>query len=227
MKLVLGNRNITIYNRKEERAKYLVVMNEDHKEGQEIWESLPEAVQERMDLACIDGIRWEEDLTPWSAPALFKKAPPFTGGADAYGKEVCDRILPAIESQMQKSYEKIYIAGYSLAGLFALYSAITTGRFDGFVSASGSLWYPKLLEYVTDCTLPERVKSAYFSVGDKEAKTKNPVMQTVEERTRAIEELLSKRDVKTIFVLNQGGHFSEDAKRLADGIEWIVTKGQV
>ena len=39
------------------------------------------------------------------------------------------------------------IAGDSMAGLFAVYALYRTQVFSRVASASGSLWYPGLLEY--------------------------------------------------------------------------------
>ena len=47
----------------------------------------------------------------------------------------------------------------------------------------------------------------YFSVGDRESKTKNPRMATVEDCTRAAAELFRSRGANVKFELNPGGHF--------------------
>ncbi len=200
----------------------LVLMHEDHEEAGQVWELLSEETREKINLAGISGITWEHELSPWEAPALFKKADPFTGGADEYLQKLEKLIIPEIKNRNGRDYRKIYIAGYSLAGLFATYAAIKTENFDGIASASGSLWYPDFLSFVKEHKLSENIKKAYFSVGDKEAKTKNPIMKTVEDNTRTIENLFKMQGLETMFELNQGGHFTEDSKRLAKGIDWLI-----
>ena len=54
---------------------------------------------------------WEDSLTPWHATRIFKKGRDFGGGAKI---ELACEIKP----------EKRGFLGYSLAGLFAVYSAI-------------------------------------------------------------------------------------------------------
>ncbi len=225
MKFEVEKYTLTIYG--EDNEKALLILNEDHNEGDEIWNLLPEDAKNQLTMACISGVNWEHDLSPWEAPALFKKADPFTGGADEYFEKLVSTMIPDIQNKTNHIYERVLIAGYSLAGLFATYAAIKANFFDGFVSASGSLWYPDFLSYVKEHPLPEKVKIAYFSIGDKESKTKNSVMRTVEENTREIEGIITAQGVKTKFDLNQGGHFKDDSKRLAKGIEWIVSGGGI
>ncbi len=224
MKLEIEKYKVTIYG--EEGAKTLVLVHENHDEGSEIWELLSGKTKSGIMLACISGIAWNHDMTPWEAPAFFKKADPFTGGADEYMKKLEGTMLPEIQNKTNQTYECIYIAGYSLAGLFATYAGIETDIFDGFVSASGSMWYPNFLSYVKKHPLPKKTQKAYFSIGDKEAKTKNQFMQTVEENTREIERLMSTQGVTTKFELNPGGHFTDDSKRLVKGIEWVISGGE-
>ena len=54
-------------------------------------------------------------------------------------------------------------------------------------------------------TKPERV---YFSVGNKESKTLNPYMKTVENNTREIESFYRYQGIETIFELNSGNPVS-------------------
>ena len=65
---------------------------------------------------------------------------------------------------------------------------------------------------------PERV---YFSLGDKEAKTRNQMLRTVEDNTKEICELIKNSGVDSIFEMNEGNHFKEADLRLAKGIKWI------
>ena len=115
-----------------------------------------------------------------------------------------------------------YIAGYSLAGLFALYSAYRCDQFEGFVSASGSLWYPGLMNYMDEHEISPKIRKAYFSLGDQEAKTSHPLMSQVEKNTGEIQRKLS-GTIKTIFELNEGNHFKDADLRLAKGIAWILS----
>ena len=65
--------------------------------------------------------------------------------------------------------------------------------------------------------------SVYLSLGGKEEKTKNKVMATVGDRTRAQEGLLQEDSMVESVVLewNAGGHFADAGKRLAKGVKWM------
>ena len=76
------------------------------------------------------------------------------------------------------------IAGYSLGGLFALYAAYHCDEFRRVASMSGSLWFPDFREYVLSHDFANRPDRIYLSLGDKEAKTRNPVLKTVQEGAR-------------------------------------------
>ena len=82
---------------------------------------------------------WNNDLSPWCAPAVFGHED-FGDGAAALLRE----ILPLCED----ADRRYIIGGYSMAGLFALWSAYRTDRFSGIAAASPSLWFPKFLEYM-------------------------------------------------------------------------------
>ena len=81
-----------------------------------------------------------------------------------------------------------YIGGYSLAGLFALWAACQTDLFRGVAAASPSMWFPGFLEYIKEH--PIRSGRVYLSLGDREEKTRNPVMATVGDCIREGYELL-------------------------------------
>ena len=65
---------------------------------------------------------------------------------------------------------------------------------------------------------PDRV---YFSLGDKEAKTRNQMLCTVEASTKEICELIKNNGIESIFEMNEGNHFKDADLRLAKGIKWI------
>ena len=65
---------------------------------------------------------WNDELSPWKAPAVFKNED-FGGGA----AETLEKIL-ALCTDPGKTY---YIGGYSLAGLFALWAAYQLLRLCG------------------------------------------------------------------------------------------------
>ena len=114
----------------------------------------------------------------------------------------------------------VILGGYSLAGLFALWASYQTDRFEGIVAASPSVWFPKWIEYAT--INKPLAKSIYLSLGDKEEKTKNPVMAQVGNAIRKQEELLKGQVEKTILEWNPGNHFVDSEKRMAKGFAWVM-----
>ncbi len=207
---------------KAERADApLIILHCYGDEGEKVYYAVKDITDKDFSLAAISGLDWNKDMSPWSAKAVFKGEKDFEGGADAYIEELEGKILPDILSQLSGEPSAKYIAGYSMAGLFSLYTMYKTDIFDGAASCSGSLWYPNFREYceTRDLDLGTRI---YMSLGDKESHTRNPVMAMVEENTKAIYEMYRSKGIDTIFEMNQGNHFTEPDKRTAKGIAWLI-----
>ena len=172
-------------------------------------------------LACISGMDWNADLSPWEIPPLRKNEPPFSGKADSYLAFIVSQALPTI---LQKLSPPPYIAlaGYSLAGLFALYAAHKTKTFSRFVAASPSAWFPRFVDFAKTTPFATKPDSIYLSLGDKESKTKNPLLSTVQNNGEILADFYKTQGIKTIFELNKGNHFADNQARLAKGIKWIL-----
>ena len=85
-----------------------------------------------------------------------------------------------------------------------------------------SLWFPGFREFVFSREPLRRPDRLYFSVGDKESKTRNPVLQTVQENTEALCGFYRGKGVCATFQLNPGGHHEHPAQRTAAGIQWLA-----
>lgn len=167
-------------------------------------------------------VDWNRDLSPWPSPGVFRAGGDFAGGAPAFLQHLTEEIIPRAEAQLPLPVGRRFIAGYSLAGLFALWAAHSCGRFHGAASMSGSLWYEGFLPWAqAQCC---QVRSAYLSVGDREAKTRNARMAPVELCTRDMASLLTTRGVETTFTLERGGHFDDPTGRIARGISWLLSR---
>ncbi len=160
---------------------------------------------------------WNKDLSPWEAPAVFGNEP-FGGGAETSLKVIMDEVIEPLKNSSSEEI-KLFIGGYSLSGLFALWSVYQTDIFSGCAAASPSVWFPGFTEYISDKDiLTEKV---YLSLGDKEAKTRNPVMSQVGVAIQKIHDMLNgKVDVKLEW--NQGNHFKEPDLRTAKGFAWLL-----
>ena len=89
---------------------------------------------------------------------------------------------------------------------------------------SGSLWYPGITEYISSHTMKKTPDYLYFSLGSKEARTRNPYMKTVQENTEKIEEYYRGKGISTVFQLNPGNHYKDAEKRTAAGIHWLLDR---
>ena len=90
---------------------------------------------------------WFEDLSPWEAPPVFGKTG-FGSGANATLDFLIAELIPALQERFGLGKEiPVFIGGYSLAGLFALYAAYSTRQFAGCAAVSPSVWFPNWNEY--------------------------------------------------------------------------------
>lgn len=172
----------------------------------------------------VSNLDWNRDMVPWDSPSAFKHGDPFTGGADDYLRLLTEEIIPTAERELPGKPRWRGIAGYSLAGLFALYALYRTDLFSRVGSMSGSLWFPGMKEYLF-AHEPKRLPDCiYFSLGDKESKTRNPVLRSVRRNTEEIQAFYQAREVDTVFQLNPGNHYEHAAERTAAGIAWLLSR---
>ena len=202
----------------------LVLLNAFEDEGTQINTAYRAAKSPDCTLAAVSGFDWDADLTPWPAPPLRKADPPFAGRADAYLAFLTGELLPAVRAELPAEPAFTVIAGYSLAGLFAVYAALRGEAFAAAVSASGSLWYPDFADFVRKTPLPAPLRAVYLSLGDAEPRTRHPLMKTVGESTEAVYETLRERGADTVFEWNPGNHFRDEALRTAKGIRWVLER---
>ena len=168
-------------------------------------------------LVCMSRMNWSDDLSPWRADGLSRRDPPFAGGADAYLAWLGSAVIPAVEKGLQKPGNRI-IAGYSLAGLFALYAVYQCDLFTRCVSASGSLWYPGFVDFCRAHPCSTSLTDVYLSLGDREHLTRHPVLASVRSCTEEIYQLLDARGIRCMLEWNPGSHFVDEQQRLCRGI---------
>ena len=164
-------------------------------------------------------VDWWRELTPWPEKSPYKGQPDFGEGAPSLLNEVTGQLIPSLIPESGRQ-PLLLLAGYSLAGLFALWAGCQTDRFDGITAASPSLWYPGWAEYAK--AHPCQAKAVYLSLGDREAKTRNPLMSTVEDAIRTEYVILERQHINSVLEWNPGNHFQEPAVRTAKGIKWIM-----
>ncbi len=154
---------------------------------------------------------WNDDLSPWKASAVFKTED-FCGGAS--------KTLENIIALCADKNRKYYIGGYSLAGLFALWAACQTDIFSGVAAASPSVWFPGFIDYMK--TYKMKSQNVYLSLGDREEKTRNPVMAQIGNCIKEEYRCLLENGINCILEWNKGNHFKEADIRTAKAFAWIL-----
>lgn len=159
------------------------------------------------------GADWNDDLTPWPAPGMFRRQKPFGGKAEAFLARLTGEVIPRAEAGMQ--VEMRAIAGISLSGLFAVWAALNCEAFDSVGCVSASFWYDGFSAWVT--ALPREntyLKKAFVLLGAKEKNSKDERLAGVETCTELIIKELRDRGVRVEYVLDEGTHFSPARPRL-------------
>lgn len=161
---------------------------------------------------------WNADLSPWEAPPVFGSEG-FSGGAEETLNYVTDIFIPELTGGRDV---RLCIGGYSLAGFFALWAAYRTDIFSGAAGVSPSVWFPGWMDYAGNNSV--MADWVYLSLGDKEEKTRNPVMKTVGDNIRRLHEMLQadQNCRECILEMNPGNHFKEPDMRTAKGFAWLL-----
>lgn len=218
----------------------------------DVADNSPVQVPEGVSLVCIGVDLWEENFSPWCAPRVFAKGPNFGDGAQKTLDTLINHVIPWTESELTDPPTYRVLVGYSLAGLFSLWTGVsqqvacgcqpgtaTTPQLSGpgapYVDASvatfqrigavsGSFWFPGLLDYV-DQQLRGGVVGlthAYLSLGDREARTPNPQIMHVRENAELLASRLESAGITSMFELNRGNHFQNVEGRIQKALDWLV-----
>ena len=167
---------------------------------------------------------WNSELTPWEMPLLRGKGN-FGDGAAGTLEFIKNELIPALSEYTNTENKEIkyILGGYSLAGLFSLWSGYQTDIFEGIAAVSPSVWYKGWIEYVeAGKPLSEKI---YLSLGDTEETTKHQILSKIGENIRKQHEILEKSEnMKTILEWNEGNHFKNPDIRTAKGFLWVMNK---
>ena len=202
----------------------IIYLNTFSDQSQQVFKAAQATGCPPFTLVTVSDLAWNHDMAPWDSPAASKKGEPFTGGADDYLRLLVKEIIPRAEKELVGPPAWRGIAGYSLAGLFALYAIYRADVFSRVGCMSASLWFPGFKEYIFSHEPKRRPDCIYFSLGDKEAKTSNPVLKTVQENTEEIQTFYQNKGIDTVFQLNPGNHFAQGIGRTVAGIHWLLSR---
>ncbi len=86
------------------------------------------------------------------------------------------------------------------------------------------MWFPGFAEYLK--THPIRAKHVYLSLGDREERTRNPVMSAVGDRIREAHALLCANGTDCVLEWNPGNHFKDPELRTAKGFVRLLKRGE-
>ena len=196
-----------------------VLLPERMKEAEMDW--LEELVQKySLNIVAISGMKWNDALTPWKAPALNPKEEDFKGKAKDFLSSLLGDICVNTEQSLRLNHPKRYIIGVSLAGLFAVWASTKTNKFECVASISGSFWYDGFVEWFKE---QELLAERYFlSLGDKEVKAKNERLASVGSCTESILQIIQDKSKEVTFVTDEGNHFEFFKERIEKAISSVA-----
>lgn len=180
-------------------------------------------VQTDFILLSIKPKNWNDDFTPWAAPAFRAGEEAPQGRADAYLSCLTKEIKPYMDAHYRTKPEPQYTAlfGYSLGGLTAVYALYKTDVFGAAASLSGSLWFDDFCEWMEGEKPLRTDLRVYLSLGKKESRSKNLRMAKVAECTQRAKKILAVQLKKPVhFDWNEGGHFHDIEGRFAKAVMW-------
>lgn len=175
-----------------------------------------------VSIVVINDVNWNDDLTPWPADGVFKKAKPFGGRATEFLDKLTRDIIPETEEHLGIVNPERTLLGVSLSGLFAAWSTFNTDAFTNIISISGSLWYDGFVDWMKENTPSPNIKKVCMLLGEKEKQAKEKRMATVEECTHTAANILKERSCADVmFELVEGTHFSSIMPRLERAFEVV------
>lgn len=219
--LRFGHRRVCLYHLVNGPAP-LVYSIDYHENGQLLLDACKQVDCSGFNLVTISGLHWNQELSPWPVETVVSKDDNFAGEAAQWLSLLTGEVVPQVEQLLDLPPTWRMLAGYSLAGLFAVWTAFHSDLFTRILSASGSMWYPGWLEYAREHELAVSLQGIYLSVGEQESTSRNAVLHTVGERTRAMTELMAECGIPSHFELNPGNHFKNPPLRVAKGICWLL-----
>ena len=220
----IGNRECRIWRRGE--PAYLLIQPAADREGDET-DREAELIAEGTDVPFLLVVcpvnDWNRDLSPWPAPPVF--------GSEGFGGEsgqtlayLRQELIPDLRTSYGLAADiPVILGGYSLAGLFALWSVWQAPGFAAAAAASPSVWFPGWIAHA-EASAPQ-ARTVYLSLGDREEQTRNKVMATVGDSIRKMELLLRDvPDTECVLEWNEGNHFKDPGHRCARAFLWCVER---
>ena len=177
----------------------------------------------RFVMAAFDTGDWARALMPWADSAVSREAE-----VGRHADDTLHYVTQSLLPWLRRNYGELpcIIGGYSLGGLFALWTSTQTDAFSSVAAASPSLWIDGWHEH--SMAHPTMAQSVYLSLGDCEEHCRNQRMKLIGDRVREEHLLLRQRlgDDCTTLEWNSGGHFGQEAERTARAFAWCMRHGK-
>ncbi len=171
-------------------------------------------------LVTIELEDWTIDLMPWPDGNISRDPE-----AGKHGQDTLDYILQGLLPELERRFgsRPVILGGYSLGGLFALWTATQTDRFQAIAAASPSVWIHGWIPFAKK-SMP-MAEAVYLSLGEREEHVKNQAIARVGDSIRAYYELLRTHldPEHCTLVWEEGGHFNDNAGRLARAFAYSVS----
>lgn len=166
------------------------------------------AGRHNTNIVILSGLNWNDDLTPWPAEGVFKKAKPFGGKASIFLETLTEKLIPEIENRIKLNNPERTLGGISLSGLFAIWTMFKSNGFKNVISISGSLWYDDFVHWTNTEKPNEEYERVFITLGDREKNSKNVRMAIVEDATEIVYRRIARTITDTKYCLFEGTHFT-------------------
>ena len=184
---------------------------------------ISENTNKNFSLAAFKINDWNSELTPWEMPLLRGKGN-FGNEAGKTLEFIKEKLIPSLAEfiNIQDKNVKYILGGYSLAGLFSLWSGYQEDIFAGIAGVSPSVWYKDWMKFVKNNEI--LAKNVYLSLGNLEEKTKHQILSKIGDNIREYIEILeNSENVKNcILDWNEGNHFRDSDIRMGKGFVWLL-----
>ena len=226
LNLKIEGKECILYTKENENTEYVLIQPVDEHDINVLDNEvryISENTSKNFSLAAFKIDDWNSELTPWEMPLLRGKGN-FGNEAGKTLEFIKEKLIPSLIKfvNIQDKNVKYILGGYSLAGLFSLWSGYQEDIFDGIAGVSPSVWYKDWMKFVKNNEI--LAKNVYLSLGDLEEKTKHQVLSKIGDNIREYIEILknSENVEKCILDWNEGNHFRDSDIRMGKGFVWLV-----
>ena len=223
--LEIESKKITIFG-SENKGSPLVVLNTYGGEGETVWNECQALGCPPFTLATVSNLDWNADMSPWENPPIYKNDGAFSGRADAYIDLLTEKIVPAVCNTISTETKPSFIAlaGYSLAGLFALYTAHKIDVFSRIASASGSFWFPSWDDFICNHHPICKDTSYLMLCGRNEGIGKTNIQAEAFPRAQLTHRILCNYTENFPLITDEGRHHENLPVRIGKAIQWLGNK---